>query len=159
MQHKCNLADRPRCVFDSPRCGRPHSPSEVAAPWRPLMPQLVHIFVSAQIFGFAQMRFIHDVTPARVFAALQLQIRLAPPDPRGGCRRLHQALRQRDEESDQNLLERRGQVRGDRGGGWEGGWRGGRREGLVCSALSAVRPNRHSTHSALDLISTWSPVQ
>ena len=99
MQHKCNLADRPRCVFDSPRCGRPHSPSEVAAPWRPLMPQLVHIFVSAQIFGFAQMRFIHDVTPARVFAALQLQIRLAPPDPRGGCRRLHQALRQRDEES------------------------------------------------------------
>ena len=99
MEHKCNLADRPRCVFDSPRCGRPHSPSEFAAPWRPLMPQLVHIFVSAQIFGFAQMRFIHDVTPARVFAALQLQIRLAPPDPRGGCRRLHQALRQRDEES------------------------------------------------------------
>ena len=63
------------------------------------MPQLVHIFVSAQIFGFAQMRFIHDVTPARVFAALQLQIRLAPPDPRGGCRRLHQAQRQRDDES------------------------------------------------------------
>ena len=99
MEHKCNLADRPRCVFDSPRCGRPHSPSEVAAPWRPLMPQLVHIFVSAQIFGFAHMRFIHDVTPARVFAALQLQIRLTQPDPRGGCRRLHQALRQRDEES------------------------------------------------------------
>ena len=87
MEHKCNLADRPRCVFDSPRCGRPHSPSEVAVPWRPLMPQLVHIFVSAQIFGFAQMRFIHDVTPASGTEG---------SGPRGQRRRLGRRMERRE---------------------------------------------------------------